>query len=171
MTYERSKAVYFLNPHIITALSFITSSPKIEPNLTLIIDPFDYSVWIYIIIAFILMFFNSWVISKTSVETKKFYLNWEIITAFLRQQTSSHLPNLFALRIVFCCWILSCFVLTSSYSGCLHSLLAFPSHIKTINSITELLSSQTRGVIQVIAVKKAVYYQSFKVLIIFSSFN
>jgi hypothetical protein len=162
VTYERSKAVYFLNPHIITSLSFMTSSPKVVPNLKLIMDPFDYLVWICIIIAFILLFFSSWIISKNLPEIKKFYLHWKIITVFLGQQTSLHLQNI-SLRIIFGSWLLACFVMVSSYSGCLDSLMAFPSHIKTINTITELLNSQRNGEIKVVVEKNTIYYQSLKV--------
>jgi hypothetical protein len=146
----------------------MTSPPKTEPNLTLVMDPFDYLVWIFVIIAFILMFFKSWIISRTLTEIKNLDINWEIITVSLRQQMSSHLPPFFHLRILFSCWLLACFVLTTSYSGCLYTLMAFPSHIKTIDTINELSIAQINGEIEVIAVINTNYYESLKVCYFFS---
>ena len=65
--------------------------------------------------------------------------------------------------MTFCCWILSCLVLTSSYSGCLHSLMAIPSKVKPIDTINELAIAQREGKIQVIAVENSVFYIELKV--------
>jgi len=53
MTYERSEAIDFSNTYLETSLTFVTPSPKETPNITLIIDPFDYFIWICIIVVFI----------------------------------------------------------------------------------------------------------------------
>jgi hypothetical protein len=145
----------------------MTSPPKTEPNLTLVMDPFDYLVWIFVVIAFILMFLKSWIISRTLTEIKNFDINWKIITVSLRQQISSHLPPFVHLRILFSCWLLACFVLTTSYSGCLYTLMAFPSHIKTIDTINELSIAQINGEIEVIAVINTNYYEFLKVCYFF----
>jgi len=41
VTHERSQYVYFTDPHIITSVSFITHSPKSQPKVTLVIEPFE----------------------------------------------------------------------------------------------------------------------------------
>jgi len=163
VTHQRSEAVYFLNPHIITSASFVTSPPKLEPIITLVIKPFDYSVWICFIFSLILIIFNIWVISHYFTALKKIHIKWAIICASLRQQLSCSLPPIVPLRIMFSCWLLSCLVLTYSYSGCLHSLMAFPSKFNTIDTIEELSIAQRNGQIQVTDTEAGIYYQSLKV--------
>jgi len=62
---------------------------------------------------------------------------------------------------------LACVVLTTSYGGCLYSLMAVPSRVKTIDTVTELAIAQTNGQIQVIANEKTSDYYLFKVILIF----
>jgi hypothetical protein len=120
-------------------LTFITPSPKAIPNITLIIDPFDYFIWIWIIVIFFLMFCNLFLILITQKwnELKKLSLKWALIYTSIGQQLYFCLPSVGSLRILFSGWLLACLVLTFSYSGCLHSLMAFPLRMKTLNTIEE----------------------------------
>jgi len=111
------------------------------------------------------MLFNEWLISQYWIELKKIDLSWAIISALFRQQTSCRLPSVGPLRIMLCCWLLACLVLTSSYGGCLYSLMAVPSHVKTIDTINELAIAQRAGKIQVTATASSSYYHSLKVYI------
>ncbi len=72
------------------------------------------------------------------------------------------LPSIASLRIIFISWLLACLVLRSSYSGCLNSLMAFQSNIKTIDTLTELSNLQTKGEIQVTATKSSAYDNHWK---------
>jgi hypothetical protein len=145
-------------------MTFVTSAPKPIPNITLIIDPFDNIIWICIVVVFILMSCNVFLISQQWEKLKKLSMNWAIISSSVRQQLYFYLPSIGSLRILFSGWLLACFVLTSSYSGCLHSLMAFPSKIKTINTIEELANAQRNREIQVIVTENFMYFHLLKVI-------
>jgi hypothetical protein len=169
MTYERSEAVDFSNAYLETSLTFVTPSPKETPNITLIIDPFDYFIWICIIVVFILMFCNLYLVTQNWNELKKLCIKWALIYTSFGQQLYFYLPSVGSLRILFSGWLLACLVLRSSYSGCLHSLMAFPSRMKMINTIEELAIAQNNGEIQTIT-GDSMSFQLLKV-IIFNSLN
>ncbi len=145
-----------------TPLTFITPSPKATPNITLIIDPFDYFIWIWIIVVFFLLFCNLFLITQKWNQLKKLSLKWALIYISIGQQLYFYLPSMGSLRILFSGWILACLVLRSSYSGCLHSLMAFPSRMKTINTIEELAIAQRNGEIQTIT-GYSLFYDLLKV--------
>jgi len=143
-------------------MTFITPPPKKVPIITLVVEPFDFLVWICFILAFVLMLFNLWFISQYYIELKNINLSWAIICALLRQQ-SCRLVSVGPLRLLFCIWLLACLVLTTGYSGCLYSLMAVPSRVKTIDTFIELAMAQKNGQIQVTAVEKSVHFPSLKV--------
>ncbi len=97
------------------------------------------------------------------MELRKIDTNWAIVCASLRQQTSFLLPSVRPLRLMMCCWLLVCLVLTSSYAGNLYSLMTFPPKLKTIDTITQLANAQSNGQIQVVATKSSAYFHSLKV--------
>jgi len=163
MTNERSEAVHFSNPHIISSITFITPPPKSVPIITIVMEPFDFSVWICFIIAFVLMLFNLWLMSQYYIELKNTKLSWAIICVSLRQQLFCGLGSVGPLRLLFYIWLLACVVLKTGYGGCLYSLMAVPSKVKTIDTVTELAIAQTSGKIQVTAIEKTSYYHLLKV--------
>jgi len=167
VTIKRWEAVSFLNPHIENYVTFITPTPESKPILTLVIKPFDSKIWYFIILAIVLMVLNVWLISQNNVELKKIDIKWAIISSSVRQQLPFRLPFVGSLRILFSCWLLACLILTSSYSGCFHSLMAFPSRMNTIDTIKELSIAQSNGLIQVTATKASAYFQSLKVFVMF----
>ncbi len=163
VTEERSQAVYFTHPHIISSVSFITPPPKLEPIITLVIEPFEPLVWVCIIASLILMVLTEWLISQNWTVLKQIDIDWAIISALLRQQMSCRLPAVGPLRILLGCWLLTCLVLTASYSGCLYSLMAVPSKIKTIDTLKELANAQRNGLIQVTCIGGSSYFESLMV--------
>jgi hypothetical protein len=94
---------------------------------------------------FILFFIIKWLLNHYLPESTKIDINWAIICVSLRQQFPFQSLSKDPFRFMFCSWLLACLVLTSSYSGCLHSLMAFPSNVKTIDTITELSIAQKKG--------------------------
>jgi hypothetical protein len=148
----------------VTPSTFITPSPKATPNITLIIDPFDYLIWIWIIFVFFLMFCKLFLITQKWSELKKLSLKWGLIYTSIGQQLYFCLPSVGSLRILFSGWLLACLVLTFSYSGCLHSLMAFPSRMKTINTIEELAIAQRNGEIQTISTGTSLNFHLLKVI-------
>ncbi len=147
-----------------TPLTFITPSPKATPNITLIIDPFDYFIWIWIIVVFFLLFCNLFLITQKWNELKKLSLKWALIYTSIGQQLYFCLPSVGSLRILLSGWFLAWLVLRSSYSGCLHSLMAFPSRMKTINTIEELAIAQKNGEINTISTGTSSYFHLLKVI-------
>ncbi len=144
--------------------TFITPSPKATPNITLIIDPFDYFIWIWIIAVFFLMLCNLFLITQKWNDIKKLSLRWGLIYTLIGQQLYFCLPSVGSLRILFSGWLLACLVLTLGYSGCLHSLMAFPSRIKTIDTIEELAIAQRNGEIQTISTGSSLNFDLLKVI-------
>jgi hypothetical protein len=145
-------------------MTFITPSPKATPNITLIIDPFDYFIWIWIIVVFFLLFCNLFLITQKWNELKKLSLKWALIYTSIGQQLYFCLPSVGSLRILLSGWFLAWLVLRSSYSGCLHSLMAFPSRMKTINTIEELAIAQKNGEINTISTGTSSYFHLLKVI-------
>jgi hypothetical protein len=145
-----------------TPMTFITSSPKATPNITLVVDPFDYFIWICVIVAFLQMFCKLFIISQNWKELRKISIKWALIYTSFGQQLYFYLPSVGSLRILFSGWLLAFLVLRSSYSGCLHSLMAFPSRMKTIDTITELANAQKNGEIQT-STEYPLVYQLLKV--------
>jgi hypothetical protein len=142
----------------------LTPPPKDIPNITLVIDPFDYFVWISIIIVSILIpLIKGLFIKQYVLVMKIFAINRAIINSSFKRKLSRHSSNDSPLRIMICCWLLSCIVLTSSYSGSLYSLMAFPSYSKTIDTLVKLSIDQKNNEIQVIAVENTIYYEYLKV--------
>ncbi len=116
---------------------------------------------------FILFFIIKWLLNHYLPESTKIDINWAIICVSLRQQFPFQSLSKDPFRFMFCSWLLACLVLTSSYSGCLHSLMAFPSNVKTIDTITELSIAQKNGEIELMATKDSSDYYSLKVNILF----
>ncbi|CAG2102902.1 unnamed protein product, partial [Medioppia subpectinata] len=83
-------------------------------------------------------------------------MKWLVVNTALRQQCPVCIPHRLRLLMVF--WLLATLVLTSSYSGCLYSLMAFPTRTKTINTVEELATAQSQHTIQVMATKNGAYY-------------
>ncbi|CAG2110819.1 unnamed protein product, partial [Medioppia subpectinata] len=83
-------------------------------------------------------------------------IKWLVVNTALRQQCPVCIPHRLRLLMVF--WLLATLVLTSSYSGCLYSLMAFPTRTKTINTVEELATAQSQHTIQVMATKNGAYY-------------
>ncbi len=120
-------------------------------------------VWICFILSFALVLVTEKLITHNYMELRKIDTNWAIICSSLRQQTSFPFPPVLPFRLMICCWLLACFVLTSGYSGCLYALMAFPSNIETIDTITKLAIAQTNGEIQVTLTASSIYFQLLKV--------
>ncbi len=110
------------------------------------------------------MFCNLFLVTQKWNDFKKLSLKWALIYASIGQQLYFCLPSVGSLRILFSGWLLACLILRSSYSGCLHSLMAFPSKIKTINTIEELAIAQKDGKIQTISTGTSLYFHLLKVI-------
>lgn len=163
VTEERSRFVYFTDPHIITSVSFITPPPKNKPKVTLVIEPFEPLVWVSIFVSIFLMFSIGEVIIRKWVQFRKLHIKWGFISVLLKQTLCCRPPNLIPLRLLMYFWLLACLVLTASYSGCLYSLMAVPTKAQPINELTELAAEQKKGRIQVVAIGSSSYFECLKV--------
>jgi ABC-type amino acid transport substrate-binding protein len=168
---DRLQVVDFLNPHLMTSVTFITPFSKPIPNITLVFQPFDYLIWFCVIITFILKSFNEILISRHIFLYKNMIRNRKINFNSFFQLLCRHLPTVHPLRIIVCVWLLAYLILRSSYSGCLYSLMTIPLHVKTIDTITELSIEQKSGRIQVIASRGSIHFQELKVSILSPSKN
>jgi hypothetical protein len=166
---NRLQVVDFLNPHLITSVTFITPFPKPIPNITLVFQPFDYLIWFCVIVTFILKSFNEVLISRHIFRSKNMIRNRKINFNSFFQLLSRHLPTVYPLRIIVCVWLLAYLILRSSYSGCLYSLMTIPLHVKTIDTITELSIEQKSGRIQAISSRGSIHFQELKVSILSTS--
>ena len=133
----------------------------------LVIKPFNFYVWISLLISLISVLISESLISKFYSEFNGIDIKWAIISASLRQQFPRLLPSVRPLRIIISIWILSCLVLTSSYSGCIYSLMTIPLYTKPIDTVMELANAQRNGEIEVMISKPGIYYQNFKVMNLF----
>jgi len=124
----------------------------------LIIKPFDYWIWMCVITTIVINLFVKMIISR--------YFNREkqIKSSILSTKQKMH-KNILTVnsRMIMSIWLFAFLILRSSYSGCLYSIMTVSSHIKTIDTLTELAIAQRNGQIQVIVVKQTSFFQLFKV--------
>ena len=127
----------------------MTSLPEIRTNYEMIFNVFGPTVWLFIILCLVLLFLIIRFFSKSKPILRNIHLSWSSVAALLNQPMTCHLPQEMSIRILVYFWILTCLVLTKSYSQCLYSLMAVPLKTKTIDTIQELADALKQNKISV----------------------
>ncbi|XP_054163758.1 ionotropic receptor 25a-like, partial [Oppia nitens] len=162
MSSERTQVVNFSYPFSVTSMTFMTSLPKTKTNFELVFNVFDAWIWISILGSLFLILLFIRLLSREKPEMRKIHLSWNCISTLFKQPMIHYLPPFLSLRNVFFFWILSSFVLTSSYSQCLYSLMAIPLKEQTIETIEELAVALKSRKIRVQTERSSDALQSFK---------
>ncbi|XP_023213309.1 glutamate receptor ionotropic, delta-1-like, partial [Centruroides sculpturatus] len=117
----------------------------------ILVKPFDVMIWICIPLSFLIILLTMYGIMKKeneyrNMEMPKFYiLFWIILRNFLRQDTSINRYVFITFRIMFGCWILTAFVLTSAYVGTLPSFIVNPGTETIPQTFQQLAQSVKEG--------------------------
>ena len=157
MTAERTKAVLFSRPYAVTFVTFMTSVPNDKVNYEFIFDVFGATVWMLLGLTLLTLFLTIRLLSSRT------QLSWSLLSALLNQPMVSRLRTNASVAIFLFFWILSCLVLTKSYSQCLYALMAVPLQSETINSIEELAAAATSQRIKVKTDKSSTGFDLIKV--------
>lgn len=164
MTLERSEAVQFSSPHVLSVVTFITPPPKLGQHLDLVLEPFQTTVWLCLIFSLLLMVLNVWFLSQYYHRLKSLSVKWFVVSVILKQNVIKRIPNEQPLRLVLSGWLLVGLVFIYSYGSRLYSVMAFPEEIQPINTVKQLAYAQKMGNIQAVATKKSLFYDLLKVI-------
>ena len=163
ITYERSKAVDFLNPYTINSMSFITSAPKSTKNITFIYKVFEPLIWVLILLSILslsALFFVSQNVSK--IQLKNIKLN--LIKVILNQQIENDKKMSVLENFIMGIWIVSSLTLTLIYSNSIYSFMVLPSKVKTIDTIQDLFEAIIGKEIKVYSTRGGSHWSHLKVI-------
>ncbi|KAH9394614.1 hypothetical protein TYRP_004669 [Tyrophagus putrescentiae] len=146
LTYDRSKAVPYLYPHVVTSVTFITPAPSTAPNLYLAFKPLSFDVWMGFLMSLLIcalfdLLYN-WVHRDYGSYVKIFWLS---MYSMFRQQCSSSGRETSSMNTWMFFWSTAAFVLTTGYAGCLCSLITIPQKMKTLDTVLELADAVKAG--------------------------
>ena len=89
---------------------------------------------------------------------------WDILSTMTKQQfDAKQVKSSRNMRLLFYGLLMASLVLTTSYSGCLYSLMTIPIVSKPIENINDLALSLSQGEVKVISVGVAAHCQEIMV--------
>jgi len=119
--YDRFKAVDFTYPYYMDIITF-TSPPPQYKYFANLLDVFDIYIWICLLTSILFLW--------SLVSLKKFTNPFMIITIALKQSLKLSNLRTFPTKLIVGLWLLACLILTASYAGYVHSVIALPTEIK-----------------------------------------
>ncbi|XP_023234258.1 glutamate receptor ionotropic, delta-2-like isoform X1 [Centruroides sculpturatus] len=150
ISYDRIDAVDYSNTRDVLAVKFMTAKPNELSKMLAIIYPFDLSVWIAMLIAFIvagLSFYFILNLNSKINNTKRikiYDILWALFSTFSNQGSDLFEVQGYS-RIVVFCWLTSLFILVSSYGGALMSFLTFSGYEYVPETFPELIEEMKKG--------------------------
>lgn len=140
INWERMQVVKYLYPHSIDSITYMTKPPKIKPDLFLVLRPLEPPVWIGLLFTLLLlllfdMFYKKFRNSKNNTE-----VFWISLNSLLRQQVHSFLSFTTSINVWIMFWLFYSFIITTSYAGCLYSLIAIPNQ-DAIDTVDKLIKA------------------------------
>ena len=149
--------VSYSRPYIIDVVTFTTPEPLIRQNIASLLAPFDYIIWIILLINILVVF-----IINVFLYYKDYQILWAIISLLFKQQYIIN-DNLFK-RFQMSGWLLASVVLTCSYSGCIYSQMTKPYTLTTIDSLYDLAQALSSRIMKGIAMEGDPHYHMILVI-------
>ena len=137
--FERYKFVDYTSYIYVESIKIISSLPKLQQNNWALIGPFSLSVWLLLVVSFILIYITLKLsqLFNDNLTSNIVWLN--LIGIPIKQslhnlsiQHNSMQCQLYAL------WLLSSIIFANLYSSNLYSMLTVPNYEKTIDTIEDL---------------------------------
>ena len=165
ITNDRMNAISFTYPHIVSGVTFTAPLPGLTGYSTSLFTPYTDRVWVVLFLAIVTQIgANIWLRRMRNSSAMFENFNWSLIMVLFNQPIASYRKLLSqSMRFLIIGWLLSGFVLRTSYGGCLYSLMARHKESDTIETIHELAIAQERGRVQVITPDGGIYAFLFKV--------
>ncbi|XP_023231663.1 glutamate receptor ionotropic, delta-2-like [Centruroides sculpturatus] len=152
MTYDRFSVMDFSSPLMCPSVSFIVKAPDKFPNWSSIIKPFSIQIWIvlfFVSIGFGLILHkvieHDFIADEIKVYWPKRKIFWYLFCTFVYQGIQLNYIKRFPSRLLIGIWLLSVFVLISSYSGTLMSYMTYPIMEPVPRNFDELARAVQRG--------------------------
>ncbi|XP_023244152.1 glutamate receptor ionotropic, delta-2-like [Centruroides sculpturatus] len=150
ITYDKLEAIDYSDVIDASRVRFFTSKPKELSKMLAIIFPFGLSIWIALVIAFILTglcfyLILNWNSRKNQAKHVKLYdIFWAIFGSFSNKGSSLFEVSGYC-RIMVFGWLIAIFIIVSSYSGGLMSFLAFAGYEYVPETFPELIKEIRNG--------------------------
>ena len=151
-TTERSKFIDYTYPHIIDTIGFTSPLPRIQYFVNLF-QPFDTYVWGLTTITTIALMF----VFKHIFNTKDFWIIFSMDKLKLEKSPIT-------IKILIAFWFIFLNILSVSYGGVLHSLIAIP-HTYSIDTIDALSTAHKQGTVSIYSFETTPYNELVKVYI------
>ncbi|XP_067121494.1 ionotropic receptor 21a-like [Centruroides vittatus] len=131
---------------------FIVKAPEVFSNWSSIIAPFSFMIWVMIFVTIIVFGLALHKVLEQDFaleERNRFWpiskVYWNLFRTFVYQGINLDRINRFPSRFLIGIWLLSIFVLVSSYSGTLMSFMTYPKTGKVPRTFDELANSVSAG--------------------------
>nr|XP_046915821.1 uncharacterized protein LOC124496347 [Dermatophagoides farinae] len=148
LNYERAQSVGYLYPYLVEQTSIMTAvSHYHTPDPDKLFKPFDHFIWMGVFGSLVLFFLFGRFDRRFKRRHHGSSLLWINLQLLFRQPVHSWFkdPRVTSDKLfVSSLWMLIVIVLTSSYAGCLFSVITVP-HIDTIDTIYKLAQQCNRG--------------------------
>ncbi|XP_023242171.1 glutamate receptor ionotropic, delta-2-like [Centruroides sculpturatus] len=146
ITYDRLEAVDYTDIYHVLRVNFYTKKPDELSKMLAVIYPFDISVWIATVIFFVISSLSFYFIINHSrkLHEKREIKLYDIIWALFGSLTDQG-NDIFEMdksnRIMIFAWLISSFILVSSYSGAIMSFIIHAGHEEVPRTFQELIAA------------------------------
>lgn len=137
LTHSRSQVVSYLYPVRTGIVTFMTSEPEPEEDLSLVIKPLDDFVWLCLLCSLLACILFDRLYKRLNVYAKNNKVFWISIYSLFQQQIYSFEVLTLSHNVWFSFWSFGTFVLIAAYAGCLFSMI-YRTTTATIDSVEEL---------------------------------
>lgn len=141
VTEERSQAVDFSYPFLVTKATFVTEKPEIVTHLTTVLQPFSWQLWSYLALLHIIMPFMFYTLLKAKYSFSKLFL--DTCATFFGQQCFKYSQRI-SERVLIISWMFGMMIIGFTYKANLLSILTIPT-LNGVRVIPELSTEVEKG--------------------------
>ncbi|XP_057374584.2 glutamate receptor ionotropic, kainate 2-like [Daphnia carinata] len=147
VTYPRSKLIDYSFPFSAEPMSILIPYPRLDSTISGIVRPFQYEVWIGIILSILILALILWLISRFESRREAFRGKIGLFDYFwflFRVLANSNEVIAFTLatRLIVTAWCLTAVVFVNSYTSSLVSYLMAPKFVPVITTLQSLADSK-----------------------------
>ena len=139
--------------------------PKYNENTQFYYKVFEPKVWFILFFTLIFLVCLIWIISTNNQDLSKAHLCWNVFEIFFRQSINRFRFETFPLKVIFSCWLIFSFEITSFYSNTLYSSMIVPAPLETIETIEDLRMALIKKDITLVIGKFSSHQEMLQVII------